>query len=133
VRVSTTLEIIIGLACISIIVLVGVIIPVALAIKTHLEMLTNDTRELKADIHSLIKDTQKMVQAVDQLTTRANQQMDEINVIVKTVHEWTDRTGRILNAVGNIVEPPLFAVSNKIGIVRAVVGAFWSAFSGRKS
>ncbi len=123
-------KIVIGFVMVGVVMLV---IPIALAVKTHLEMLTKDTRELKEDIHTLIKDTQQMVQTVDQLATRTNKQMDEISEIVKDVHSWTDRTGRVINAVGNIIEPPLFAVSNKIEIVRAVVGAFWSAFTGRKS
>ena len=61
------------------------------------------------------------------LTTRANQQMDDVNQVVHTVRQWTQRADRLVNEVGAAIEPPVFSLVRNMNLFRTGVTTFIQA------
>jgi uncharacterized protein YoxC len=103
------LQISLFLASVSFIVLVAVLIPALLGLRKQFVNATRELAELKADVKLLVHDSRTMVQNVNQLTTQAQQQIDEVDQSLQVLRGWLDRADRLVHQAGDFIEGPLFA------------------------
>ena len=116
---STVLQVALFFASLAIILLVACIVPIAFQVRRRLEQLALTADSLKASGELLVRDSRELVLNVNDLAVRANQQLDDAAEVVHTVRQWTQRTDRLLNEVGSVVEPPVFTIVRKINLLRA--------------
>jgi uncharacterized protein YoxC len=95
------LQIALFLASVSIVVLVAVLVPVFLG-------LHKQVTELNADVKLLVQDSRTMVQNVNQLTTQAQQQIDEVDQSLRILRGWLARADRLAQQAGDLIEGPIF-------------------------
>ena len=122
---STVLQVALFFASLAIILLVACIVPIAFQVRRRLEQLALTADSLKASGELLVRDSRELVLNVNDLAVRANQQLDDAAEVVHTVRQWTQRTDRLLNEVGSVVEPPVFTIVRKINLLRAGASTFF--------
>ncbi len=128
---SMPLQIALFLASVAVVVFVVLVIAVLLALRKQAALAVRQLEEVKSDVKLLVQDSRTLLQNVNTLTTRANQQMDDVDKVVRTVRGWSERANRIVEEVGAAVEPPLFSAVRNIGIVRKGVAIFMDALLRR--
>lgn len=121
---SMALQIALFLASVAAVVFVLFLIPVFIGLRKHVVHATRQLDELQSDVKLLVHDSRTMVQNVDKLTSRAHQQLDEVDKIVRIVRAWSERANRIVEEVGDVVEAPIFTVTRIIGIVHKGLSVF---------
>jgi len=87
--------------------------------------------ELKAEVSVLVQDSRKLLYSVNELSTRANQQCDDIEQVIQTVRNWTGRVDRVVEEVGTILEPPLLTAARNAQIFRKGIAKFFETFLNR--
>src|SRR5690349_6028491 len=125
---STTLQIALLVAALALITLVACIVPLSFRSYRLLEQLLRAIEKLEADAKLLAHDSRKLLQNVNDLCLRANQQMDTVDEVMRTAHQWTQRVDRLVDQVGTAVEPPLFAFARNMGALRKGAATFLKVF-----
>lgn len=137
---SEVLQWALGLASVAIMVLAVCLIPLAIQIGRRMEGLARSGAEIKDSLDLLLRDSRDLVQNVNALSRRAQVQMDEMDVVMKTVRGWTVRADRLVEGIGSVIEPPIFSLAALSNLARAGAGAFvqslvqgcLAGFAGRK-
>ena len=130
-QLTAVLQVALFLASLAFIVLVACLIPMAFEAKRHLEQMAIAVGQLKTDVNVLVHDSREFVQNVNALATRANQQMDDVHQVVRTVRQWTERADRLVSEVGTAIEPPVFSLVRNVNLVRVGVTSFLGALLTR--
>ena len=131
IQMSAALQVALFLASIAFIVLVICLIPTAFQARRQLEHLVHTVGQMKVELGVLVADSRELVRNANDLSKRANQQMDDVNQVVRTVHRWTERADRLVNEVGSAVEPPVFAAVRNMNLFRTGVTGFLQALLHR--
>jgi uncharacterized protein YoxC len=121
---SVALQVGLFLASLAIIVLVACVVPLGFQTRRNSEQRLRALNEFKSDAHFVKQQTEELIQNLNELSRRANQQMDDIGHIVRTARQWTDRVDRLVEEV----EPPVFALAPNLNLLRAGVGRFLQVF-----
>ena len=121
---SIALQVALFLAALAIIVLVACIIPVAFQTRRTTEKIARCLDEFKSDTHHMKQHTEDLIENLNELSRRANHQMDDVGQIVRTTREWFDRADRIVEQV----EVPVFTLARNLNVLRAGVGKFMQVF-----
>jgi len=121
---APALQIALFLASVAIVVFVIASLAALVHLRKNLDQTTKTLDELKSDVKLLVADTHKLVTNVNDLTDRAHRQLADIEHVVSTVRNWSDRTNRIVTEVGAALEPPLLTVAKNVTLFRAGLGAF---------
>ncbi len=129
---STPLQIALFLACIAIVIFVACCIPAILQLRKHTARMTQTLAELKAEVSLLVQDSRKLLHNVDELSTRAHQQCDDVERVIQTVRGWTERADRVVEEVGSVLEPPILTAAFSAQILRKGIAKFFEAFLNRK-
>lgn len=111
-------------ASIIFIILALCIIPIAFHFRHKLEQLVVTVGQLKDKFEALAEDSHTMVRNVTDLSKRANQQLDEVDHMVRTARGWTERADRLVNEVGSAVEPPVHSAVRNMNLFRTGVTTF---------
>ena len=130
---SIALQIVLVLASLAVIALAVFLIPFFLQIRKDVERATRQIEELKNDVKLLVQDTRTLLQNANQLSTRAHQQMDEVQKVVSVIRAWSERANRIVDEVGAAVEPPILSVARNISIFRKGLSIFLDALLHRNN
>jgi uncharacterized protein YoxC len=128
---STALQVALFVASVAFTVLVICLIPIAFRARRQLEQLVVTAEELKGKLQVLVEDSRELVRNVNELSKRANQQLDEVNHVVQTARGWTDRADRLVNEIGSAVEPPVHSLLRNMNILRTGVTTFLQFLSHR--
>ena len=72
-----------------------------------------------------------MLQSVNELSTRAHQQCDDIERVIQTVRGWTERVDRVVEEVGSVLEPPILAAARNAQIIRKGIAKFFETLLNR--
>src|SRR5882762_3084524 len=115
---SITLQVALFLASLAIIVLVACLVPMAFLMRSHLNSLVRTAEQSKTDMQTLVHDSHELIRTVTDLSQRASRQLDEVDRVVATVREWTDRADHFVNEVGSVVEPPVFTIARNMNLLR---------------
>ena len=121
---SIALQVALFLASLAIIVFVACLVPMIFLMRSHLNRLVCTAEQSKTDMQALVHDSHALIRTVTELSKRVNRQLDEVDQVVATVHEWTDRTDHFLNEVGSVVEPPVFTIVRNMNLLRTGVTGF---------
>jgi uncharacterized protein YoxC len=119
-----TLEVVLVIAAIAFTVLTVCLIPLALLAWRQLARLAVALEVVRADVDLLLRDSHELARNVIGLSTRANQQMDDVGKVVHTAELWTERADALATRVGAAIEPPVTALTRNAVILRAGVDAF---------
>ena len=125
------LQIALFLASVAIVLFVAYCIPAMLQLRKHAARMTQTLTELKAEVSLLVQDSRKLLHSVNELSTRAHQQLDEVERVIQTVRGWTERVDRVVEEVGSVLEPPLLRVARNAQIFRKGIAKFFETFLNR--
>ena len=121
---NTALQVALLAACVAVVFLVVCLVPLGFLIWRRLERLTQIVEELRTSAQMMVHDGRELMWQATELSRRATRQMDDVDRIVCTARQWTERADRIANAVGSMVEPPVFALAEGTKLARVGMTAF---------
>ena len=119
---SMALQIAQFLASVAVVAFVVFLIPVLIGLREHAARALRELEELKSDVRLLVQDSRSMVQNVNNLTSRAQLQMDEVDKLLRLVRGWSERTDRVVNEVGVLVEGQLLTATRLVKLVHLGLG-----------
>ena len=128
---SILLQIALVLASIAIVIFVAFCIPAILQLRNHAARLTQTLAELKAEVSLLVQDSRRLLHNVNELSTRATRQCDDIERVIQTVRGWTERVDRVVEEVGSVLEPPVLTAARNALIFRKGIAKFFETFLNR--
>ena len=115
------------------IILVLCLIPAIFYIRSKLADLLLARSRLEAELHLIVENSRQLVQNVNDITKRVNEQLDDAGKVVHTVVQWTDMANRIVTAVDSIIEPPISGLARKINLFRLGLSVFTQVLCAKRS
>ena len=100
-------------------------------LREHAARMTRTLAELKAEVSLLLQDSRRLLHNVNELSTRAHQQCDDVERVIQTVRGWTERVDRVVEEVGSVLEPPVLTAARNALIVRKGIAKFFKVFLNR--
>ena len=128
---SIPLQIALFLASVAVVIFVAFCIPAILQLRDHAARMTQTLAELKAEVSLLVQDSRKLLHNVNELSTRAHQQCDDVERVIQTVRGWTERVDRVVEEVGSVMELPILTAVRNAQIFRKGIVKFFEAFWNR--
>lgn len=132
IQLSVVLQVALFLASTAVIVLVAFMIPLGFQARRQLEQLATTVEDLKIKLEVLVVESRELVQNLNELTTRANHQMKDVDQVVGTVRQWTARADRLVNQVGDVVEPSVIALVRNLNVFRTGATTFIQSLLQRR-
>ena len=131
-QLPTALQAALYVGSVAIIVLVTVLIVLLLQFRRQIERIVRAVEDLKSEVTPLAQETRVVVENLRELSGRVQEQWKEVEKIVDTARIWSQRANHLVDEIGSVVEPPIFAASRNIQILRAGLATFVRALSNRK-
>ena len=131
-QLPTALQAVLYVGSAAIIVLVTALIVLLLQFRRQIERVVRAVEELKAELNPLAQETRVVVERIRDLSGRVQGQWMEVERIVDTARTWSQRADHLVEQIGSVVEPPIFAASRNIHILRKGLETFVWALSNRK-
>ena len=128
---SIVLQIALFFASVAVVIFVAFCIPAILQLRQHAARMAQTLAEVKAEISPLLQDSRKLLHDVNELSTRAHQQFDDMERAIQTVRGWTERVDRVVEEVGIVLEPPILTAARSAQIVRKGIVKFLETFLNR--
>lgn len=128
---SILLQIALFLASVAVVIFVACCIPAILQLRNHAAQLTQTLAELKAEVSLLVQDSRRLLHNVNELSTRATRQCDDVERVIQTVRGWTERVDRVVEEVGSVLEPPVLTAARNALIFRKGIAKFFEIFLNR--
>jgi uncharacterized protein YoxC len=130
---SIALEVALFIACIAFIILVPVIILTLYRIHQVTERLLHVVEGFREETKPLIRSMSATADRLHAVSIAAQDQLHEVDKIVRMVRDWSKRVDRLVGEIGSVVEPPIFAASHRFGLLWAGMRTFVETFlSGNK-
>lgn len=130
---SEVLQFVLLIALLAFILLVVCLIPMVFFVRRKLTEAVLATEKLQTDIQILVQDSRQLVQNVDAIAKRVNEQIDDASLVVHTAVQWTERVNRLVEAVGSIVEPPILGIARKANLFRLGLSMFMQVLLSKRS
>jgi len=115
----------------AIVALTVVLIVLLLQFGRQIERVVRAVEELKTEVNPLARETRVVVERLHDLSARVQGRWMEVERIIDTVRTWSQRADHLVEEIGSMVEPPIFAASRKIHILRKGLETFVRALSNR--
>jgi uncharacterized protein YoxC len=128
---AMALQVALFLASVAVVIFVAFCLPALLQLRKHAARMTQTLEELKAEVSLLIQDSRKLLHNVNELSTRANQQWDDIEQVTHTVRNWTERVDLVVEEVGSVLEPSILTAARNAQILRKGITKFFETFLNR--
>jgi uncharacterized protein YoxC len=128
---SNLLQIALFLASVAVVIFVACCIPAVLQLRKSAARITQTLEELKAEVSLLVQDSRTLLHNVNELSTRAHQQCDDVERVIQTVRGWTERANRVVEEVGTVLEPPILTAVRNANILRKGIAKFLEMFLNR--
>lgn len=109
------------MACVSVVIMTGLFITAAIYLKVRVDSTQSGIAQINSDLSALIRESREFVQEMRQIAGGVSRSTQDVQHMMHTAREWTDRADRLVDAVGAIAEPPLLLISKKVRIVGAIV------------
>jgi len=113
-QLPAVLQLALFVASLAIVVSVLVLVSALFRFRGQLERLVGAVEELKAEMKPLAHETRAVVRQLHDLTGRAQAQWMEVEGIVGTARHWSERANHLVDQIGAVVEPPVFAATHGI-------------------
>jgi uncharacterized protein YoxC len=124
---SLALQVAVFFASLGVIVLAACLVPMAFLMRSHLDTLVRTAEQSKTDMQTLVRDSHELIRTVTELSQRASRQLDEVDLVIAAMREWTERANHFVNEVGSVVEPPVFTIVRNLNLLRTGVAGFLHA------
>lgn len=108
-------------ACSAIAILAALSVMAGFYLKARMESLEIGVSKLRDEASELIRESRAAVAEIHRAAARVSKPMDELEHIMLSAREWTDRADRVIDAVGVVAEPPLLFLSKKMGTLGVIV------------
>ena len=82
---------------------------------------------MKADLEVLVQHSHELISDVTEVSRKVTQQVDEVETVVRTVRQWTERIDHVVEEVGSAIEPPIFTAVRNLNLFRRGTAAFLQA------
>jgi uncharacterized protein YoxC len=128
---SIPLQIALFLASVAVVIFVAFCIPAMFQLRKSAARMTQTLAELKAEVSLLVQDSRKVLHNVNELSTRAHEQCDDVERVIESVRGWTERVDRVVEEVGSVLEPPILTAARNAQIVRKGIAKFLETFLNR--
>jgi uncharacterized protein YoxC len=128
---SSALQTALFLACLAVVCLVAVLIPLSILFYLQAKGIARQMDEVKSDLEGMIKDSRTMVQNINCLSAHANQQLDELDKIIGIARKWSEQADYFVEEVGSAVELPVLKALRSIKMLRKTWGVIVDALVGR--
>ena len=102
------------LACVAIVLFVSALTVLSILVYRRASSAARQMEEAKADLKQLMQDSRAMIQNVSLLSTRANQQLDELDKVVRVVRRWAERADQVAEEVTAAVGAPALRVARSL-------------------
>lgn len=119
-----TLQVALYVASLAIVAFVALLVGALLQFRKQLERGVAAFEELRAEIKPLAQETRVVMDRLRDLTGRAQEQWTEVEGIVDTARHWSERANRVVEEVGDAVEPPILAATRSIRVLRSGLETF---------
>ena len=129
---SVALQVAFFLASVAIVTFVLFTIPLFIVLGKYIARAARELEELKSDVRLLIQESRNAVQNVNNLAMRVQQQMDEVDKMVRMARAWGERANRVAEEVGEAVESPIFILNRMVSIVRKGLGSLSDILAGKQ-
>jgi uncharacterized protein DUF948 len=130
-QLPTALQTALYVGSFAIVALTSVLIVLLLQLGRQIERFVRTVEELKAELGPLARETRVVVEGLRELSGRVQGQWMEVERIIDTARTWSERANHLVEEIGSVVEPPIFAMSRKIQIFRKGLETFVRALSQR--
>jgi uncharacterized protein YoxC len=127
---STALQVALFLACMAVVCLVSLLIPLSILFYLQVKRIARQMDEVKSELEEMIKDSRTMVQNISRLSTRANQQLDELDKMVGIARKWSEQADYFVEEVGSAVEFPVLKALRTVKMLRKAWGFIVDALAG---
>ncbi len=131
-QLPTALQAALYVGSVAIIVLVAVLTVLLLQFRRQIERVVRAVEEFKAEVNPLAQETRVVVERLRDLSGRVQGRWMEMERIIDTVRTWSQRANHLVEGIGSVVEPPIFAASRNIHILRKGLETFVRALSNRR-
>lgn len=121
---SIALEVTLLVAGLGFIALLACLIPLVLDARRRLNRLAVLAEQSRTDLEGLVRDTREAIRNLNELTQRANQQMNDVALVVHTARAWAERADRWVDEIATKLEPPLSSLAEKVALLRVGARAF---------
>ena len=128
---SPALQVALFLACMAVVCLVSVLIPLSILLYLQVKRIARQMDEVKSDLEEMIRDSRTMVQNISRLSAHANQQLDELDKIVGVARKWSEHADYLVEEVGSAIELPVLKALRTIKMLRKTWGFIVDALVGR--
>ena len=118
---SSALQVALFLASIAVTIFVAFLVPVFIGLCKYARRATRELEELKSEVKLLVQDSRNTLQNVNDLTSRARRQLEEVDKMVRSAREWSERASHIVDKVGDVVEAPIFTMARVISIAHTAL------------
>jgi len=108
------------------------LIPLSILLYRRASSLARQLEELNTDLKELVQDSRTMVQNISQLSTHANEQLDELDQVVGIVRGWSERANHVAEEISDAIESPVLKVARSLKMLRQIWGLIVGVF-GKKS
>ncbi len=119
------LQIALGLAAVSVVVLVAFLVPLMRGFRKQLD-------EMKTDLKLCAQDARVLMQNANQLTSQAQRQLNETEQVLRLIRGWSERADRLVHQAGDLIEGPLFTGARILTGIGKLLHA-WLQQNGAKS
>ena len=131
-QIPTALQAALYVGSVAIVVLVSVLTILLLQFRTQMERVVRAVEEIKAEVNPLVQEMRVVVERLRNLSGRVQGQWMEVERIIDTARTWSQRANHLVEGIGSVVEPPIFAASRSIYVLRRGLETFARAFLKRK-
>lgn len=121
------------IALVLFIIMVLCLIPAIFGIKRQLAEFLSYIKNLETELHEIASDSRQLVQNVNELATKVNNQVDAAGRIVDNAVQWSDMANRVVTGVATIIEPPISGLARNISIFRLGMNVFMNALRSKKT
>jgi uncharacterized protein YoxC len=128
---SIALQIALFLASVAVVIFVAFCIPAMLQLRESAARMTQTLAELKAEVSLLVQDSRRLLHNVNELSTRAHEQYDDVEHVIQTVRGWTERVDRVVEEVSSVLEPPILSAARSAQVFRKGIAKFLGTFLNR--
>ena len=111
-------------ASVAFVLLMLCLLPIAFLVWRRLVQLVRVIEQERAHAQALIQDGRELIVHLREISSRVTKQMDDVDRMLCTARQWTERADRLVNGVGSIVEPPVFALAQGSHLARVGLKAF---------
>ncbi len=106
------------MACVAVVLFVSLMIPISLLLFRCVRDATRQMGEVKTDLKELIQGSRTIIQNINLLARRANEQLDELDKVVQVIRGWAERADQVVEEFGSVVTVPLLRIAHAIKVLR---------------